>query len=266
MTSPIQLISTDFDGTLYAEFENPPVPLALQRLIGDLQAAGAKWVINTGRELSSLLESIGRSHLQIKPDYLVLVEREIYYHDQSQYVGLEEWNRQCSECHHELFAKVRPDLPRLVEWVNQNFAATVYEDPYSPFCLIAEKNEDADLIHQYLNNYCRSISDLTVVRNDVYARFSHWRYNKGSALAEVARRLEIPASGIFTVGDHLNDLPMLDPKYARWIATTSNAIAQVKEQVIRHGGYVSPYPCGDGVRDCLEFFLQPRGAEKKNDS
>ncbi len=47
-TLPIQLISTDFDGTLFAEFENPPVPLKLQKLIGDLQAQGVIWVINTG--------------------------------------------------------------------------------------------------------------------------------------------------------------------------------------------------------------------------
>jgi hypothetical protein len=26
MTLPIKLISTDFDGTLFAEFESPPIP------------------------------------------------------------------------------------------------------------------------------------------------------------------------------------------------------------------------------------------------
>jgi hypothetical protein len=36
---PIKLISTDFDGTLFAEFENPPVPPALQSLIGQLQTS-----------------------------------------------------------------------------------------------------------------------------------------------------------------------------------------------------------------------------------
>src|ERR1700722_20129908 len=78
MALPIKLISTDFDGTLFAEFENPPVPLALQRIIGQLQDHGARWVINTGRDLSSLMESLGRAHLAIKPDFLVVVEREVY--------------------------------------------------------------------------------------------------------------------------------------------------------------------------------------------
>src|SRR5881394_1626766 len=179
MNLPIQLISTDFDGTFFAEFENPPVPGQLQRLIGQLQEAGAKWVINTGRDLSSLLESLARAHLSVRPDLLVVVEREIYVHEKSQYVGWEDWNRTCAQAHGELFSRVRADLPRLVAWVNERFDATVYEDSYSPFCLIAENNGDADRIHEYLNGYCEQVPQLQVVRNDVYARFSHEDYNKG---------------------------------------------------------------------------------------
>ena len=65
---PLRLISTDFDGTIFAEFENPPVPRQLQDLIAGLQARGAKWVINTGRDMSSLQEAVGRSHLTVQPD------------------------------------------------------------------------------------------------------------------------------------------------------------------------------------------------------
>src|SRR6266481_9526577 len=99
MSLPIQIISTDFDGTLFAEFENPPVPEVLQRMIGRLQEAGAQWVINTGRDLSSLLETLGRARLSVRPDYLVAVEREIYVHDKSRYSGLEDWNRACAQAH-----------------------------------------------------------------------------------------------------------------------------------------------------------------------
>src|SRR5580704_3188349 len=104
---PIKLISTDFDGTLFAEFGNPHVPLDLQELIGDLQARGVKWVINTGRDMSSLWEAMGRSRVSIKPDYLVLVEREIHGHQESQYVGWHEWNDACQREHEELFVRVR---------------------------------------------------------------------------------------------------------------------------------------------------------------
>src|SRR2546428_5251764 len=137
MNLPIQIISTDFDGTFFAEFENPPVPDELQRLIGRLQEAGTKWVINTGRDLSSLLETLARAHLSARPDYLVVVEREIYVHDQAQYIGLEDWNRACARSHQELFARVRADLPRLVAWVTERFDAAGYGASEFAFCLIS---------------------------------------------------------------------------------------------------------------------------------
>jgi len=256
MTLPIQLISTDFDGTLFSEFENPPVPHNLQWLIGDLQSRGVKWVINTGRDLSSLLEALGRAHLSIKPDYLVMVEREIYYHEDLQYVELGDWNGDCTRAHKELFLKVRADLPRLMSWVHERFSATVYEDSYSPFCLIAESNEDAEAIHHFLNDYCKEVPNLAVVRNDVYARFSHYAYNKGTALREIGRRLGIDRGQILAAGDHLNDLPMLSTDYARWLVAPANAIDLVKETVRRQNGYVSHLLHGHGVAAGLEFYLE----------
>ena len=81
----------------------------------------------------------------------------------------------------------------------------VYEDPYSPFCLVAEKPSDAEEIHEYLELFCKEIGDMVVMRNDVYARFSHKAYNKGTALAEISRRLNIKPAEIIA-GDHMNDL------------------------------------------------------------
>jgi HAD superfamily hydrolase (TIGR01484 family) len=256
---PIQLISTDFDGTLFAEFENPPIPGELLELLGDLQRRGAKWVINTGRDMSSLMEAMARSHVPVKPDFLVLVEREIHCHRESQYVAFEEWNLECHRAHDELFRRVRRDLPRLVSWVNARFDATVYEDAYSPFCLVAGNNGDADAIHAYMQEYCREVPNLQVVRNDVYARFAHVRYNKGSGLAEVARHLRISAEQTFAAGDHLNDLPMLLTEHARFLAAPANAVDSVKEAVRRQGGFVSQLPSGHGVAEGLRFHLAKTG-------
>ncbi len=256
MSLPIKLISTDFDGTLHADFENPPVPHDLQALIGKLQSEGAKWVINTGRDLSSVMEGMARARLTVRPDYLVVVEREIYFHAESQYSGCEEWNAGCKLAHAELFARVREDIPRLIDWVNKRFTATLYNDAYSPFCMIADNNADADVIHVFLEEYCREIPQLTVVRNDVYARFSHLSYNKGTALREIARQLGIASEHIFAAGDHLNDLPMLSLDFARCLVAPDNAVPQVKESVRRQNGYISHQPWGHGVARGLEYYLE----------
>ena len=256
MTLPIKLISTDFDGTIFAEFENPPIPEKLQKIIGDLQVRGVKWVINTGRDMSGLMEALGRAKISIEPDFLVLVEREIHCHDGVRYAGLEQWNTGCMRAHEDLFTRIMDDLPRITDWINSRFHATVYEDPYSPFCLIAGNSQDAQVIYEYLEDYCRGISDLTLVRNDVYARFSHVDYNKGTALAELMRRLGISREHVFAAGDHWNDLPMLSNEYAGWLAAPSNAIEAVKTVVRKQNGLVSELSCGNGTADILSKYLE----------
>ena len=255
MRLPIQLISTDFDGTLHADHEDPPIPRDLEALLADLQRRGAKWVINTGRDLSSLLEALGRAHLSIMPDYVVVVEREIFRHEDSRFAADPEWNRNCQVAHDELFLRLRADVPRLVAWISERFAATVYEDAYSPFCLIANHNRDADAILEYLEAYCREVPDLTIMRNDVYARFSHAAYNKGTALGEIERQLGISPDHVLAAGDHFNDLPMLLSQFARCLVAPANAIPTVKEAVRRQNGYLSHQPWGHGVARGLEHYL-----------
>jgi hydroxymethylpyrimidine pyrophosphatase-like HAD family hydrolase len=259
MTRPIQLISTDFDGTLHADFETPPVPLDLQKLIAEFQRAGTKWVINTGRDLSSVMEGMARARLSIKPDFLVVVERDIYALEGARYEPCPEWNNACHQAHAALFNRVREDVPRLMQWVSQRFRATLYEDDFSPFCLIADSVPDADVIQRFLEEYCAEVPDLTVVRNDIYARFSHVAFNKGTALAEIARQLGVTARYVFAAGDHYNDLPMLSGQYAQQVAAPHNAMPSVKELVLSQGGYVSHQPWGHGVARALEHFLSVAG-------
>lgn len=262
MSPPIQLISTDFDGTLFSEFESPPIPREVETQLAGLQNQGVKWVINTGRDMSSLLESLARARVSIQPDYLVLVEREIYEHDGNCYVGLAEWNSACARDHANLFARIRPDVPKLNDWVSRHFHATVYADAYSPFCLIAGNNGDADRIHQYLEEFCNGIPDLVVVRNDVYARFSHASYNKGTALGHLRRRLNLLPENTLAAGDHLNDLPMLTRDQAQWLIAPANAVDSVKQAVLREGGYVSSLPRGQGVADGLNQVLAKASQQK----
>ena len=258
----IKLISTDFDGTAYAELEQPPVAVELQELIGEFQRQGAKWVINTGRDMPGLMECLERMELNVKPDYLVLVEREIHRRDGASYVELDGWNDRCRVEHETLFVQVRRDLTRLSSWVQSRYDAVIYEDAYSPFCYMASCAEDAADIHRYLDEYCLEVPKLMVMRNHVYARFCHSEYHKGSALAEVARHMGIEAGEVFAAGDHLNDLPMLTRRYAGYLAAPGNALDEVKEAVRGGKGYVSELPQGRGVAEALKHYLGAREGAK----
>jgi len=256
MDLPIQLISTDFDGTLHAEGETPAVPEAIETCLRHLQARGTQWVVNTGRDLAGVLAALERAHLSIQPDFLVVVEREIFYRQGRHYLGLIDWNQRCQRDHEILFARVRPLVPVLADWINARFTAQVYDDPYSPFCLMARSNADADLILEHVQQFCQTIPGLTVVRNDVWARFSHAAYNKGTALGEILRQVSVGRDQVLAAGDHWNDLPMLSTEFARWLVAPANAVEAVKAAVRRQNGYVSSEPGGLGVARGIAHFLQ----------
>ena len=256
MNFPVGIISTDFDGTLHSEFEDPPVPASAERMLGHLQTRGAAWVINTGRDLPSLMEALDQAGVSVRPDWVVAVEREIYFREDSQYVGLEGWNRRCGLAHEELFLRVRPDVPQLAAWINSRYEARVYADAYSPFCLIAPSDAEAGEISHYLNSYCVRVPSLTLVRNGVYARFGHLEFNKGSALAEISGRLGVHRDRVVAAGDHLNDVPMLTKVHAKWLIAPSNAVEEVKELVRGQDGYVSGEPNGHGLARGLEHVLE----------
>lgn len=255
MALPFQLISTDFDGTLHAQEEIPPVPLHLQDLIARFQQKGGGWVINTGRDLPTLLQILDKSRLSVQPDYLITVEREIHRRNGSGYVPCQAWNHKCSQDQEQLFARVRPELPSLNSWIRSEFPVLIYEDAYSPFCLVAANNADADAILEVVSRRLSHIPELSIVRNDIYARFSHAAYNKGTALSEVARQLGLASSQVLAAGDHYNDFPMLDKIHAGWLVAPANAIPEIKAWVSRQNGYISSLPHGHGVADGLAHYL-----------
>jgi hydroxymethylpyrimidine pyrophosphatase-like HAD family hydrolase len=92
-------------------------------------------------------------------------------------------------------------------------------------------------------------------RNTVYVRFCHAGYSKGSALGELQRLLGIPPGQTFAAGDHLNDIPMLDGKYARMTACPGNSVDDVKSVVRSAGGFVATGKCSSGVVEALKHFL-----------
>tara|TARA_B100001939_G_scaffold342143_1_gene352854 strand:- start:1040 stop:1843 length:804 start_codon:yes stop_codon:yes gene_type:complete len=255
MPTPLQLICTDFDGTLHSDFTEPPVPHALQTKLAQLQAQGATWVINTGRTLDDLRLGIDHAKLTVHPDYVVVVEREIFRCVEHGYEPLTEWNDRCTRMQSALFASIADRLPELFDWVNLHFSANVYEDEWSPFCLIARNNRDADAIQEYVDAFFVGDSQLTFVRNDIYGRLSHTDFTKGTALTELARQLGIPREGIFVAGDHWNDLSMLQPERAEWLVSPANSISEVLTHMERIDGFIAPSECGDGVLEGLEWAL-----------
>lgn len=254
MAADIRLISTDFDGTIHEDFAHAPVPEKFQVRMEQLQRQGVVWVINTGRDLSSLMESIGRARVRVRPDFVVSVEREIHRHVQGHYEPVQPWHGNCHRDHSGLFSDHSTSISELLARLESKFDATFYADTWSPVCVIARSNPQMDEIQEELEAFCSAVEDLVPVRNDVYLRLSHRRYSKGTALQEIQRMLGLDASQTLAAGDHLNDLPMLRREVAHWLVTPYNGLPQVKAQVREQGGFLALQPCAFGVLEALERF------------
>lgn len=254
ISSNFRLICTDFDGTVFNSVERPSIPGPLLEALGEAQARGLVWVINTGRTLSDLFQELERSNAGVWPQYVVTVEREIHELRDRDYHSISTWNHACLFKHQALFREAWGLFEEIQAWVEEEFEAETYGDTWSPLCIIASHSNHADEIHQRIERECDRFPGLIVVRNDVYFRFGHQDYTKGSALGEIMRTLGVSPDRVFAVGDHYNDLTMLDGIYATHVAAPENAIPEVKELVRRLGGYLASQPCGLGVMEALRYF------------
>lgn len=264
----IKLISTDFDGTIH-DHHSSTLSIAPEFLqfIADAQKKGTKWVINTGRMLSDVRSTIDSGEMLTHPDYIISVEREIHRRHENDYVSHEEWNLTCHKEHQELFKTSHQSIDKIRRWLSSNFKVQIYEDPWSPLCLIASHLDEADRIHNGVLENLDPVPGLSLVRNSIYFRFAHESYSKGTALAEIGRLLGINKSEIFAAGDSYNDTSMLDGSYAKWIAAPSNAIPEVKDLVKKSGGYLAERPYAYGVLDALKHFTkQPKKSKTKNNA
>lgn len=254
MDWPIKLASTDFDGTLFCEFEDPPFPDELQRILTEFQDAGGKWVINTGRDLASLLEELARCRVTVQPDYVVAVEREIHERHGTQFKPHVKWNAECHSKHEKLAHDIQGDLSSLTSWIQHHSRASVFSDLWSPLAVVATSNEEMDAIQERIRQMTEHIEDVAWMRNDVYARICHADYSKGTALAELERILSLGVHEVFAIGDHLNDLAMLDSEIAGFIAAPENAVPEVKEHVLTHEGRISEFSYGHAVANELAWL------------
>jgi len=252
LTPDVRLVSTDFDGTIHEDFVRPGIPAALQQKLAALQRSGVTWVINTGRDLPSLLTSLRMADIRVRPDYVVVVEREIFQRTRGDnYVAVDPWNIHCTESHAALFADLREVLTGLKAQLSQAHRAQFYEDKYSPICVVAQDNSQMDQIEGEVRAVTQPFPEVEAVRNSVYLRLAHRGYSKGTALAELQRLLQVTAEHTVVAGDHLNDLPMLDRAYARYLITPQNSVPPVRTKVRLHGGYLASRPSGLGILEGL---------------
>lgn len=251
------LLSTDFDGTLLDhDLPGPMCPEFFDWLEKERERRHVIWAINTGRHWQSLEVEMETRGARFWPDWVILIEREIHRLNKGQPIALESWNRRCKETHADLFSRADTALAETRERLSSFQNLEIVQDVGSPLGLIAKDNAQANDVEVAIAPLLDSFPEMHVVRNDIYFRFAHVDFHKGSCLGMVLTEEKISVENCFAAGDNANDLPMLDRKYAGYLACPSNSLKEVKEKVRSQGGYVASQPAGKGITEALEHFFK----------
>ena len=252
----IRLISTDLDGTLLGGDRGDAIPSDAIQRIAELKAVyDALWVINTGRQLRSLLDGPFRYTLfRVFPDYLVVRESEIYRKTgRCRYRPLRRWNRDVRRARKAVLRQLRPALREWNDEILAQFPCNDHAEGSSSSLWFRSEAAVAVRIEEALREKMQGYPEALVYRNgtDVYLGFTF--FTKGAALGEIAVLENRPRDQIFAVGDGPNDLSMLDGNVAAWCATVANADPNVIEQVRRANGYVAEASFAKGVIEALDW-------------
>lgn len=247
-----RILSFDFDGTLHHPADEPPVPTDFFDLVRELRDAhGALWCVNTGRSLPQMIEGFVESRFAFLPDWVVAREREIYQPNPfGRMIPHKAWNNRCEKEMRKLFKKCSRFLKTARHQILEHTGAEWIEMAGEPAGIIARSDEEMDWITERLL-MLEPPEQLGWQRNSIYLRFGHRGYQKGSSLAEIAQLCGLDAAACFAIGDSFNDLEMLDPQHAGFIACPANAVEKVRMRVSANGGYLSPMGHGAGVIDAL---------------
>lgn len=251
----IRLLSTDFDGTLIGHASDGRCARGLARALRDHKAAGGLWAVNTGRGIEHAIEGIERFDAPVTPDFLLTNEREIFRSDSlGGWEAYGEWNIECERRHRELFLRAKAVFRHIESLARRTEGVSVIYEAGDPMGIVTSNEELMHLAAGYIDQVSGDLPEFGYQRNTIYLRFCHRDYDKGSALAELCRLEGIPRETVLAVGDHFNDIPMLDGRHAVMVGCPANAIREVKNIVQASQGYLAEGDHAHGVSETIAYF------------
>lgn len=250
----IKLLSTDFDGTLIGHEPDARTADSLSSALASLRVSGAVWAVNTGRQLWFALEGLEHARLPHDPDFVLTSEKDIFRRvDEGDWEAFGDWNARSEERTLELFRRAEHVFAEIERMAENGGIELLYENGRLAGLMTVDAPA-MDRVAATVRRLAADVPEFSFNRNDVWMRFAHREIHKGSSLGELMRLLGVPREQVLAIGDHHNDIPMLDGSSAGLVACPSNAVSEVKEVVRASGGYISPLPWGEGVADAIRHF------------
>ena len=255
----IKLICLDLDGTAL-DFDEQHCWLAddLVEVLNALGPREVQWCTNSGRNHQSQFGLVQACRpLRNMPVALLAGERFIYWL-QPHYAPHEPFNTMMEERMADLYPRVQqalaPHRKRLDQTYQFNFET---DDEMVPGWNLVDEAQVPALVAD-LEKVLGDVPDAQVLCNGTWVVITHATAGKGVVLEEVARHLLIPRQSVLAIGDHLNDLDMLDGRAAAHVGCPADADQEIIEAVKSAGGMVSDKPHTTGTAQILRRCLDIR--------
>ncbi len=249
------LIALDYDGTLRSR-SGLAISTDFQDLMERWRPLGLRWGINTGRSLEDLLEEI-LPVLRHLPDFICTAERYVYLADAAtlELCPAREHNARSRDDNRASFLRHEAQMRQAYQALQAEFPDVamrlVTEDDFS---IVTENDEQMERLMPSLRALALQLDGMCYQRAGRYLRFSDARYDKGTALAYVARGWKVAPEDLVIMGDGHNDLAAFAAHPGAFHAAPALAHPEVHEFLRSTGGHVST----GGVMEALEHWAKIR--------
>ena len=251
----VRLLSMDFDGTLVMESDDPPFPEQLVETLNLIRANGVHLALNTGRTIELVEAGLEKNQFPVRPDFALTTERDVYRWNGTSWEAFGDWNSICETRHNALFEYSAEFLKEIERFALSLPGIRIHRESDRFVGVVTKTVEQMDKFCEFIDHRQEGLPEFSYQRNLIYLRFCHLDYNKGTILAELQRLLGVAPNETFAVGDNFNDLPMLDSKFARYLACPANSIPEVKNAIRTKEGFVAEAKSGEGVSQALRYFF-----------
>jgi hydroxymethylpyrimidine pyrophosphatase-like HAD family hydrolase len=259
MAPRIRLLSLDFDGTILDYPDNGPVlhPAIIQ-ILNELSHRGIAWVANSGRSLEELKTIVGASvpcGLWNLPQAFLCLECMIFECQGPALRGVEPWNSDMVQILRELHSRVRVALEPRLDEIRERFTDEIcLAELYASFRLPEPNHKPAELCDQ-LRAWLRDVEGVAMTRNGSWVAIHSARAGKGNVLRAYAARTGFEYDEILAIGDHFNDITMLDGTAAGHVGCPADALDEVKDAVRVAGGHVAEREGPLGTAEVIRKYL-----------
>lgn len=263
----IHLVCLDFDGTVMAYDEEPGfLHPAVVEVLNELEGLEVAWCTNSGRGEESqrqILELSAARGLKHWPAALLCGESLIFKRRGADYQPSEPWNTAVRRHLKSFHRRVQNAMKKELEGWTARYQPTVYTgEEYTTLLVGEEEDRPARLFGELRKWALASVPRCMVSRNGGWLSILPDHLGKGRVLETFVGGSGFSRDVTLAVGDHFNDISMLDGAVAGCVGCPGDAIPDVVRAVADAGGYVAQDGGPEGTVEVIRHFLKDEPPEE----